>query len=363
MFKRQPAPQPAASQPDASASTQPEGSEPEPEEVEESPEEIEQTEGAESSPEQGEESRDGREEGEGEEGTEQEPETTEAQTETPAALPTELAEAIAELKADGKGGQAKLLKRLHTVVDQRDSERNRRLESEQRLTEAEEQLKSKPTEASPTTAPADLVAQHPEVAQVTQAIAQVDGYIQWCKANKEGGEVPDGKGGKTFLDADAVAEILDNARNRRTELVAVKAQRAETVRNATKAAHQEFHGVAVKAYPWLEKRESAQRQEMDAILQQAPFLKQFPNYELVIADMFRGRAARESASKAPAVKPMVKPKGGNIPPKVVAEPSATRQPADPKRKDISEADTQFEKSGKTDDLARTFAARRRAKRS
>lgn len=277
-----------------------------------------------------------------------------------AELPAELKAAIEEAKAAGDKGKASLLKRVHTVVDQRDTERMGRLQAEQQV----QQLTAKVSELEKGgTAPAiagngDPVADHPAVRGIAAQIADIDTYLDWAEANPEGGELPDAKTGKgVFMDAAKVKNILRNGEKVRADLVAQRAVVENQVRTAHEEASRKFDAEAARLYPEFAKKDSALSQEAEQFARQLPSIKQFPDWKLVVGDYTRGRAARLAAEKAAAGarKPAAKQ-----PARVVTESAevAPLEEADPKKAGSKEQ-KQFEKTGRTTDLAKAFAARRR----
>lgn len=291
---------------------------------------------------------------------------TEAAEPAKAGLPAELAAAIAEAKAAGNKGTADLLKRVHKVVDQRDGERMGRLQAERQVEQLTAQVAELQTaggkgggkaEASHTGNP---VADHPAVRQVVGQIREVDQYIAWAEENSEGGELPDPTTGKgVFMDAAKVAQMRRNGERLRQELVAQKVQAQQTVQANHEQAYQQFHAQAVKAYPELAKKDSPQSVEARQFLQAMPQLKSFPDYELVIGDYIRGRTARMNAAKTQASAP--RKVAAREPARVVAEaPGAVTTGGGDNEGEAKKSRKQFEKSGRMTDLAKSFAAQRRA---
>lgn len=294
-------------------------------------------------------------------------EATETETETPeqppkAELPEELRDAMELAKGDGKKGVAELLKRVHKLTEARDTNRNARLAAEERLQQLETEVETLRNTKSE--APANGHSNghtHPAVAQVSRQIAEVDGFIKLFRSNPDGLELDDGQGGKQALDASAVAEHLDRLRDRRSELVAQRTVTESRVREWYDGTKAEIHQTAVKAYPWLADPKSAEHQRMERLLQQMPGLKQFPDYELVVADYFRGKAAREGTAKVPVKRTVNRePTPVNVNP-----PSAGAQPKGPKaaaEQRVKELDAQFKKTGKQADLRKLESAKRELQR-
>jgi len=288
-------------------------------------------------------------------------ETTEEAPVTAAGeLHPELAAAIAEAKAGGNKGAADLLKRVHKLVDARDTERNGRLAAQQELetTRAElEQAKSAPAKPGGPVS-ADPVQGHPEVARLNQEIAAVDAYLEFADANPEGGELPDGKGGKEFFDAAKIRNIRRNSEKLRQDLVAERATTAGAVKQAHAAAYQQFHGAALKLYPWIANPKSPESIDMQRMLGALPQLKTFPDHEVVLGDYIRGKQARLAAEKTAATAP--RRVVAKVPAKVVTAAPASA-PRAKEGDEVERAQKQFEKTGRGTDLAKSFAASRNAR--
>ena len=286
-------------------------------------------------------------------------------------LPPEVAEAIEIAKAqDGGKGKAQLLQRVHKLVDERDTERNARLAAEEKVTrmttELDDARKGKAQPAAPT---GDL---HPAVAEVVGEIRNVDqwlGTLRKAQPALNNGtqselQIPDGKGGMTSLSADQVNNLVDDLTNQRTELVARKVQTEGAVKQAFRETYRQVHAQAVREYPWLDKTDSPQTVRMQEMLKAIPSLKQYPDYELVMGDYFAGQAARLARQKAARMTPATKvPVKTPEPPRVpIAGGAGGGTGEKPGDGDATEADKQFEKTGKVGDLAKSFSAKARATR-
>lgn len=282
-------------------------------------------------------------------------------------IEAELGPLIEELtKAGAKGALQILQKRIPKLVDQRDTERNARLTAEAEREQLRTELVDARGKATETVALPGNGTLHPEVAKVVGELNNVDHWLGWCEQYPEGGELPDGKGGKLELTEAQVKEMRRTLQNERTEVVARKVQTEREVRAEYQQQYQQHHTKAVAEYPWMTKETAPEHQEMQAILKVAPWFKQSPDFELALGDFIAGKAMRLAKAKA-------KPANGVLPRKVtpsreptrvVAEPpgsSAARKAPGKARKD--EADAQFKKTGRTSDLAKSFAAERQASRA
>lgn len=299
-----------------------------------------------------------------------ETETTQTTEDTPAqsALPAELADAIEIAKGDGKQGLAKVLVRLHKLVDQRDTERNARLASDERIAALELQVKeAKETAAAPNAPSALNGDRHPAVQEVAAQLDNVDHWLNWCFDNPDGGEIPDGKGGKINLDAAGVRTAQRGLDRQRSELVARKVNVEASVKEAFTSAYTTQHAVAQKTYPELFVKDSPDAKIAAEFLRVMPQLKQFPDYEVVIGRYLRGMKLELAQTKAATNGGTKKPAPPREPTPVSTEaPGGTRSAergASSGDKEVKEAEERYRKSGRTADLARLNAAKMRAQRT
>ena len=203
---------------------------------------------------------------------------------------------------------------------------------------------------------------HAEVAKLRTELGQVDAILDWAAANPEGGTLPDGKGGEVEFTAAQVRQMERKADRSRQELVSSLAQTRTQVKAAHDQVYQQVHTQAVKLYPWVAQKESPAYQRMQQMFTALPSLKAFPDRELIVARYERGRVAEEAELRAKKVAPKTAPRD---PAKVVttagAQTAARRAAgAGNDGQEVTRAQKQFEKSGRVEDLARSFAAGRRA---
>lgn len=293
------------------------------------------------------------------------------QPETPATISAaaaqrlnqELDPLIQELtKAGAKGALQILQKRIPKLVDQRDTERQGRLTAEQRNTELETQLAeaqqapSEPRRSSPG---------HPAVAALNDQLAAVDGFIARFKANPDGLTMQDGDS-TVELTAAEVSDHLDQLKDRRTELLAERKVTEQNVKSAHAQAYQQIHAKAVVTYPWLAKADAPEQARMKQILKAIPGLQDLPDHELIVARYFRGMAAEQAAAAAPK-KPATTPKPPSREPTAVNtdSPGSKAGPATAKTKAqqaVEQAEAQFKKTGKKEDLQKVESAKRALRR-
>ena len=284
-------------------------------------------------------------------------------TETKSTLPSELADAMALAKSDGKKGVADLLGRVHKLVDQRDTERNARLTAEEKAVKLEADLAEVRAARAETPAAPATNGQNPEVAAVVKQIGNVDYWLNQCDESPDGLKVPDGNGGEIELDAAGVREARKGLERQRQELVAEKVNVQTRVKEAYKADYATAHATAQKVYPEIFKPESPEAKLGAELLKAVPSLKQFADYEVIVGryingcklELARTKTATTGARKVtPAREPALVP---------TESPGAQPARVNGVNKEVQQLESIYEKSGKTSDLARLNAAKLRATRS
>jgi hypothetical protein len=272
--------------------------------------------------------------------------------------------------ADGDAKQPKainkLLKRVHSLVDQRDMERNGRLEAERQLAElkgnaergtrnAEPQQQDQPA-WSPKTLDDALAWTDQKVRDLDRMLADVDEFEDWAEANTDGGSFKEGE--KTYeLSADEIRTFLRKGQNQRTRLLSQREARMEMIRQQHQEARATAHEEAVRLYPWLEKKDSAEFQEALQIVRGNPAVLHRADFELMVArQVAGGRLEREAAKKLPK-----KPAGSPAP--VVTHAPAAAAKANPgdTPTTLKAAEEGFGKTGRVGDLGKLLAERRKAR--
>jgi hypothetical protein len=269
-------------------------------------------------------------------------------------------EALAEARLPK--GREQLLKRLHTLVDQRDTERYRRLEAERQLQTQAQERPPRPAEA-----PAGPM-ESPETQALSHQIAQLDYVIQLAQDNPDGVQVPLGNGKERYFTPQELANARRTAELQRQDLVSERSALRVAFRRELAQQRQEFTQQARTAYPWLGNAQSNEAKEFARLLQQLPGIQErFPDADLWLADAVAGRATRLARSgnghgpgagalaprraTAPVVPPPV-PGGGTAAPR--------RSPPTPAQA-VDQARQQFETSGRLADLAGQFTAQRQSR--
>ena len=241
-------------------------------------------------------------------------------------------------------------------------------EAEERAENAERIAAEEPKAAAqsqPAVRPADPLdaqfARDREVVDMDGQLAGLDNFMAWAAENPDGGEFTEN--GKSYqLGADELKQYrLQSERNAR-RLESRREARLESLRTQFRDARQKHHDVAVKLYPWIEQKESAEFTEAVAILRENPALMQRPDYELVVARTVAGeRLEREALKKLKPGAPKPKPAVNTTPPKVVTQTLNASPKVNGARKASEAAEQKFQQSGRVEDLT-TMLAQRRADR-
>jgi hypothetical protein len=214
-------------------------------------------------------------------------------------------------------------------------------------------------------------AGHPVISEINASLNVINGALRFADENPDGGEYVDDAGNKKEYTAAQVRTIRRNAEQSRTELLTERAAITQHLRTQHQTAAAAAEKELARDYPKLVDTESEEHVEFQQWVKVAsPALKAFPDWKLMIADAIHGRAAR--LAKAAAAKngngqvkklgsPMTKPKGSNEPPNVVTQAAAGAPRVNVKQKEAQQADEAFQKSGRTEDLAKSFSAKKRAR--
>ena len=282
------------------------------------------------------------------------------------AAPT-LPKELAEFLADAKTGKApkELARRVHKLVDQRDTERNTRLAAEQRAQQLEAELKdARETKANVVPLPGAGVDAHPQLQQLHQQIEQLNGLIGWTRQNQLGGTLGEGDQARDY-DAAAVQAMQQNAQDRKAELIAERTG----LRQQLQARHQQqeaaWDQAAVSAYPWLADAQSEEFKMAKEIATAAPWIRQHPSWPMRIGDMVAGARAR--MARKPANQPVLptrKPAPAREPTPQAGRPAAAAPRVSPRLEHQQQQET-AEATGRVtmEDQALLFSGKRRASRA
>lgn len=229
------------------------------------------------------------------------------------------------------------------------------------------QLKEQPAPEEPARRKAPVNAQEPffwrpEVQEINGKISEAERVIAFAEANPDGAEIE--RDGKTIsLEPAQLRAIAANAQRTLARLEAQKMARIEHLTQEDTTARTRYTTEAVKIYPWMNNKTSAQYQEALEVLRENPGITARPDYLLMIGDYIAGRAERLAKGKATA-NGAAKPKPATPPKSIVTAPAAAVQSIDEVetlRRKHAEARADFQKNGSIDNQARLIAIERRLK--
>ncbi len=195
--------------------------------------------------------------------------------------------------------------------------------------------------ASPDNPVADAATEVDLVARERNALT----LRNWLVRNRDGGELPDGKGGKTTITPERRDELL--AETDELLMVHVPARRHFIQQRRV------FDGEARKAFPDLADPKSELSLRVDQALRFYPALQSMPEARLFIADALAHKEARQRGSAAKAAAPgRLQPDGKGTPqslkaPRTEGAPRVAAR-VDPSRKRADQAISQLEKTGRDD---------------
>lgn len=301
-------------------------------------------------------------------------EADETETEQAAAKPEGVAEVEADEDKAGAEGDAKqakakavtdLQKRVHKVVDQRDSERNGRLAAERELADLKAQMATgagKPATNGAGVNGAEMNEQFAgdaEVVALDKTLSQVEAFLDFAAKHPDGGSFEDN--GKTYeLDADQMRAFKSKSEKERIRLSSKREARLESKHQAFMTERAEAHTEAVKLYPWIENKASAEFQEAIRLIQKNPGVMAHADFELIVARQVAGQRLETEARKKLG-NGNLKPGGSRIPAPVVTHAAAAAPKAAPGTAKAKAVEEQFKSSGKVNDLATLLAERKRAR--
>jgi hypothetical protein len=279
----------------------------------------------------------------------------------PKGLPPEVEAMLDEIKA-GKGPR-ELVHRVHELTGKLKTEQEAKAALEARLVEVERSQ----AQARPPAGP-----DAPEVARLKTEMAGIEKALVLAsynlRKNPDGGPL-EGLDGQPILDARgqpvemSPEEIIQEQVSLQRKLgeLSSDARLVEARQRAqSEAVRARCTQDAGKLYPWYGKPESEEYKVASQILERFPDLKNMPEYPLVVGQLVTGNLAERKAraswlrkSTVPAAKPAP----------VVTRAAATAPKVNGAGSRLQGASDQFYKSGKSEDLAKVFAERRRMARA
>ncbi|EFX61273.1 hypothetical protein DAPPUDRAFT_274251, partial [Daphnia pulex] len=221
-------------------------------------------------------------------GQAQETETSQGQATDPepstagSSLDQEILAAIREAGAapDRATAIAKMAKRIQGLVDDRDAERNRRLELERAgQAKPQGQQDSAPAQAGPIV--------HPKLATLDAEIQTIQAGLRTIRANRDGytAKNEDGSDGRSFT-ADELEEIRVENEARLAELSAERRMTQREIEQEEQTQRETATAEAQRQYPWINQRDSQEYQLAISELRQlgpvAQQLKNSPQFALIV---------------------------------------------------------------------------------
>jgi hypothetical protein len=194
-----------------------------------------------------------------------------------------------------------------------------------------------------------------DVASESELAAREQNAIKlkrWLTSHRDGGEMPDGKGGTVEISAERRDELLGEV----DELLTYQAP----ARRQFLAARRQFDGQLRQIYPPLADPKHPASIQVDSALRMygGRRIDDIPEAKLLIADAIFGMQTRMAQAAAKAAPPASKPAalaatGKTPPPKAPATPGATRVPGRvaPRVKAKAAALEKFNQTGRDDDNA------------
>lgn len=291
---------------------------------------------------------------EDEEGEDSQPSEGEAK-EPKATLDDAIAQAIKDAGMAGDKAKAvqKLVKRLAALADQRDSERNRRLELERKL--------QGQTSEEPTHAAAVSTAVSDEVAVLDERIDHLERALETLDANPDGMTIQTDNG-QIELSAEQVKQQklawkreLRQANTDRVLKATQASERAARLRSESDA-------LALRHYGWVNDRQSELYQLAQAELRElgphAKTLASMPQFAVIMGRYIRGLQAERAESAKP--KPDAVSKMGKVStqarqaPPVVPGPGVKARPTK-ESAELKAARAEWEKTRSSKALGRLMA--------
>jgi len=253
-----------------------------------------------------------------------------------------------------------LQKRVGRVTEQRNELREENAELKARLAGLE---KSAPQPKAAHVADGTFDGER-NVQEATEALAGVRAFLKWADANPDGGSFSED--GKTYeLSAEDVRSYRRQSEEESIRLHTKREARLERLRADFDTQRAATHAEAVKLYPWIEQKASAEFQEALAVIRENPGVLKRADFELIVARQVAGqRLEREALKKAKAGQQAGKPAGQRpVTPVVTFSPTAARKAASGEQNaTVSAAEKQFKDGGgREGDLSKLLAQKRLAR--
>lgn len=253
----------------------------------------------------------------------------------------------------------KLQERVGKVTEQRNEAREELARLQARVAELETQNPKNQKAEAREEHPADGMSDR-TVAELDTTLTGVEGFLIWASENSEGGTFTEG--GKTYeLSADDVRSYRLKSEAERIRLMTRRESRLEAMRQDFDAKRQQNHAEALRLYPWIEQKATAEFQEALAIIRENPDVLKRPDFELVIARQVVGQRLEREALKKAKASGTARPRGSTTPTPVVTHAGTSIPRASARAEAATAVEGQFRKTGKISDLSKLFAQRRAAR--
>lgn len=277
--------------------------------------------------------------------------TTDAGSEEQPAVPAasnldqEILDAIREagVEPTQAAAVAKMAKRIKTLVDDRDRERNRRLELER----AGQPNETQEPEANRQQAEPPV---NDAVQRIEAEIGKMRAALKTIAQNPDGYEVKDNDGNVVqTLSPEQLNEIRLDAESKLAELNAEKRIVQRELQQKLESEREAATSLAVREYPWVNNKQAPEYQLAITELRQlgpvAAELRKSPAFALIVGRYIRGLQAEQAAAAQAAVRPAQgRPAQSRVPPAVVPGTS-TRAKANPLAGQIKAAEERMARTG------------------
>lgn len=257
-------------------------------------------------------------------------------------------------------GVRDLQKRVGKVTEQRNAARDEVADLKAQVEEMRAKLgkSPQPVEAHPSD---ESHGGDRMVSELDSTLTGVDAFLAWADENPDGGSFTEG--GKDFeLTGEEVRLYRRKSVAELSRLNAKREARLETLRGDFDTKRAAAHAEAVRLYPWVEQKGSAEFQEALAVIRSNPDVLKRSDFELVVARQVVGQRLEQEALKRVGHRPGSKPAMGRAAtPVVTFSPTATPK-GNKSATSVSAAENQFRNGGgRESDLSKLLAQKRIAR--
>jgi len=222
-------------------------------------------------------------------------------------------------------------------------------ELEGRLTDATtraQEAERKLAEAEKKGTPAAGKAWNHREQYLQNELAQKRALLKWADENPDGASLSDDQGQEITYTPEQVRAVKLSAME---DLGDLRGQ-LRTHQAGLEKARDYWQGQALKAYPQLADPAHEDSKNIEMMFEKIPWLREVPDALLSLADMLAGRALRSRRQPSPAAP------ATRVPAAAPSAPARTPDSGIPQT--VKQAHETFLQTGRTEDLARRFAAQR-----